>query len=142
MSGHVPRCGQQAHSRQNVSFRAEDFIGSARKVNQAWQRVARPMRGLQLDLLHEDGSSSKVSVSAAVIEVKVAIHDSSYVLHSQAELRQRLQEWTSDDLIVLFEFAVSFAQTRVEHEHLIPVCHDIDRNDDLVSAERLGGRSS
>jgi hypothetical protein len=45
------------------------------------------MRGLQLDRLHEDGSSSKVSVSAAVIEVKVAIHDSSYVLHSHAEPR-------------------------------------------------------
>jgi hypothetical protein len=42
---------------------------------------------------------------------------------------------------VLFEFAVSFAQTRVEYEHLIPVWHHIDCNDDLVSGERLGGRS-
>ena len=87
MSGHMPRCGQQAHSGQNVSFAADDFIGGARKVNQAWQGVVLPVRCLQFDLLHEDGSSSKVNVSTAVVKVKVAVHDSSYVPHSQAELR-------------------------------------------------------
>jgi hypothetical protein len=82
----MPGCGQQTYTGQNLRFATDDLVGGTRKVNQTRQRVVRLMRSLELCLLYEDGSSGKVHIPTAVVEVKMAVHDPENVIRSNAQL--------------------------------------------------------
>src|SRR5712691_4841133 len=131
MADGVTRRRQHAHAGRDLAVPIDELVARARKADQPRDGVARDVRGLSFGALHDDRHTPERAVLAAVVEMKVRVHDRPNVRGLEGGPAKRLADVTDAGTVVLVDPGVALADAGVnEHEPLRMA--DREREDDAV----------
>src|SRR5437879_8855410 len=116
MAEGVARRRRNAHAGCDLAVTVDELVARAREADQPRDGVARDVRGLALGALHDDRHTRERVVLAAVIEMKVRVHDRPHVRGLECGPAKRLADVTDAGTVVLVDPRVAFADAGV-HEH-------------------------